>query len=157
MARVKMKLDTCLIVYFFSSFSDARDLTKEPGHLEPFGYAKSTLTCDEVEKFPPPDVFFQDYVFPKRPLVMRNAAKISPAFKSWTDDYFLQVNEPVNHAVSVETEKKEDRKQEVREMPFTEFVGKYNTSGIYMVNPVPKFIRCVVIFHIHKHCTHFLY
>jgi hypothetical protein len=140
-----MKLDICFVVYIFSSFVGARDLTKEPGHLEPFGYAKSTQTCDEIEKFPPPDIFFQDYVFPKRPLVMRNAAKISPAFKSWTDDYFLQVNEPGNHVVSVETEKKENRQQEVREMPFTEFVSRYNSSGIYMVNPVPKFIRCVVI------------
>lgn len=76
---------------------------------------------------------------------MRNAAKLSPAFKTWTDDYFLQANEPKNHVVSIETEKKENRQQEVREMPFTEFVSIYNTSGIYMVNPVPTFIRKDII------------
>ncbi|XP_062575228.1 tRNA wybutosine-synthesizing protein 5-like [Saccostrea cucullata] len=139
----KMKLETFIIV--FTSVSYARDLTKENGHLKPFGYANSTLKCDEVEKFPPPDVFFRDYVFPKRPLVMRNAAKISPAFKLWTDDYFLQVDEPRTHVVSVETEKKENRKQDVHDMPFTEFVGSYNNSGIYMVNPVPKFISQDII------------
>ncbi|XP_061177332.1 tRNA wybutosine-synthesizing protein 5-like [Saccostrea echinata] len=134
-----MKLETLFCIVFYS-VSYARDLTQERGHLKPFGFTNSTLKCDEVEKFPSPDVFFRNYVFPKRPLVMRNAAKISPAFKLWTDDYFLQVQEPRDHVVSVETEKKENRKQDVHDMPFTEFVGSYNNSGIYMVNPVPKFI-----------------
>lgn len=136
-----MKIETCFLIVLAFVFTHTRELTQEPGHLKPFGFAKSTQTCDEVDNFPPPDVFLNEYVFKRKPLVMRNAAKLSPAFRTWTDDYFLQVEEPSNHLVSVETEKKEDRSQEVREMPFSEFVSSYNTSGIYMVNPVPPFIR----------------
>lgn len=148
MPQSKMKLETyyiALIGFSVLILAYSRDLTLEPGHLKPFGISKSTQICDEVDKFPQPDVFFGEYVFKKRPLVMRNAAKLSPAFKTWTDDYFLQANEPKNHVVSIETEKKENRQQEVREMPFTEFVSIYNTSGIYMVNPVPTFIRKDII------------
>lgn len=144
-----MKLETyfmSLIGFSVLISAYSRDLTLEPGHLKPFGISKSTQICDEVDEFPQPDVFFGEYVFKKRPIVMRNAAKLSPAFKTWTDDYFLQVNEPNNHLVSIETKKKENRQQEVREMPFTEFVSIYNTSGIYMVNPVPTFIRFVCFY-----------
>lgn len=144
-----MKLETyfmSLIGFSVLISAYSRDLTLEPGHLKPFGISKSTQICDEVDEFPQPDVFFGEYVFKKRPIVMRNAAKLSPAFKTWTDDYFLQVNEPNNHLVSIETKKKENRQQEVREMPFTEFVSIYNTSGIYMVNPVPTFIRFVAFY-----------
>lgn len=71
---------------------------------------------------------------------MKNVAKISPAFTKWTDDYFISLEEPIDHAVSVETMKKENRSQAVKQMPFVEFVKQYNSTGIYMVNPVPPFI-----------------
>ena len=111
------------------------------GHLKPFGSINSVLKVGESEGFPDPKTFFHEYVLTKTPVVMRNAAKVSPAFERWTDEYFFAFKESQTHAVNVETMKKENRKQNTQEMTFLEFVSSYNYSGIYMVNPVPKFIR----------------
>jgi hypothetical protein len=91
-----------------------------------------------------PHHFFQQS---PKPVKMKNVAKISPALTKWTDDYFISLREPKDHTVSVETMKKENRSQGVRQMSFIEFVKQYNTSGIYMVNPVPPFIGYETIYH----------
>ena len=65
------------------------------GHLEPFGQQakEPVLGIDEVKGFLTPKIFFEKYVLKNRPLLMRGAAKASPAWSKWTDEYLKnQVN-----------------------------------------------------------------
>ena len=120
--------------------SQSDDITERDGHGKPFGYGRPFQNVEEIDKFPDPKSFNEKFIIPYKPVKMKNAAKLSPAFRKWTDDYFISLKEPNDHEVSVETVKKENRSQVVKQMPFIEFVKQYNTSGIYMVNPVPPFI-----------------
>lgn len=127
-------------VLFVLSLVSCEDLTQRDGHGKPFGFGRPFQLVDELDSFPDPKTFYEDYIAAYKPVKIRNGAKVSKAFMKWTDDYFLTLNEPKDHTVSVETKKKEDRRQHVESMPFVEFVRQYNTTGIYMVNPVPFFI-----------------
>jgi len=117
------------------------DLTSLEGHLKPLGAGRPNLKMKEVKRFPNAKKFFSEHVFNRIPLKMTDAAKSSAAFSRWTDDYFLSLDLPADIKVSVETTKKESRQQNVLEMHFQDFVRQYNTTGIYMVNAVPDFIR----------------
>ena len=121
----------------------SKDLTLEPGHLKPFGEGRPSQPIEELIGAPNPSHFFENYVKPLKPLKMVGAAKQSQAFSKWSDDYFLSLEEPPGHTVSVETVKKERRDQNVKDMSFKEFVRIYNSTDHYMVNAVPKFIRWV--------------
>ncbi|CAG2214027.1 tRNA wybutosine-synthesizing protein 5-like isoform X1 [Mytilus edulis] len=133
-----VSLSVCFVLLLSYVLSD--DITTREGHGKPFGNRKPIQYIEEIDNFPDPKTFNENYIIPYKPVKMKNVAKISPAFTKWTDDYFISLKEPSDHVVSVETRKKEDRTQAVKEMPFVEFVKSYNTSGIYMVNPVPPFI-----------------
>ncbi|XP_045197467.1 tRNA wybutosine-synthesizing protein 5-like isoform X3 [Mercenaria mercenaria] len=117
------------------------DLTKEPGHLKPFGDGGPSHAVEEIDYFPTAKEFFENYVKTAKPVKMKGVAKMSPAFEKWTDDYFLAQDEPSDHVVSVETKKKESRQQKVESMPFKTFVKMYNNTEHYMVDAVPKFLR----------------
>ena len=118
-----------LIAFLFTtSYVVCRDFTKEPGHLKPFGEGKPSHRIQEVNGFPTPEEFFNSNVKPLVPLKMKGAAMLFPAFHKWTDDYFLSHEEPPDHFVSVETVKKESRKQKMLSMQFKEFVRIYNDS-----------------------------
>lgn len=133
-----VSLSVCFVLLLSYVLSD--DITTREGHGKPFGNRKPIQYIEEIDNFPDPKTFNENYIISYKPVKMKNVAKISPAFTKWTDDYFISLKEPSDHVVSVETRKKEDRTQAVKEMPFVEFVKSYNTSGIYMVNPVPPFI-----------------
>ena len=117
------------------------DLTTLPGHMKPFGEGRSSAPIDEIEMFPNPTYFFDNYVKALKPLKMKGAAKYSKAFKKWTDDYFLSIDEAAQSTVSVETKKKEKRQQKVEAMSFRDFVQLYNKTEYYMVDSVPPFIE----------------
>ena len=72
---------------------------------------------------------------------MKGAAKISPAFEKWTDEYFLSLEVSDMEKVTVETQKKESRQQDVISLTFIDFVRTYNNSENYMVNAVPGPLR----------------
>ena len=87
---------------------------------------------------------------------MRGAAKLSPAFSLWTDDYLLTAagggppslwglgggeGGEEEHRVSVELAKKENRTGPSKELGFREFLGVYRDEEIYMVDSVPPFLR----------------
>ena len=142
-------METCL-TFILSSLAvivvvrelSAEDLTDLPGHLKPFGYGRPTFPVDEIDKFPNPKYFFDNYVKTLKPLKMKGAAKFSAGFKKWTDDYFLSLEyAPDAKKITVETEKKENRKQPITEMAFKDFVKVYNSTEYYMVDMVPEVIR----------------
>lgn len=61
------------------------------GHLKPFGdHRPPDVPVDETESIPDPWTFWEKYVKPGDPLILRGAAKKSPAFSLWTEDYLTQ-------------------------------------------------------------------
>jgi len=51
--------------------------------MKPFGSAGPFFEVPIIQSFPSPRDFFDNYVVPSIPVVMRNAAKKSPAFHKW--------------------------------------------------------------------------
>lgn len=109
--------------------------------MKPFGSGRPNIEVEEFQNFPSPKKFFENYVLPMKPLIMRGAGKMSPAYDLWTDDYFLELTIPDDNMVLVETKKKENRSQPTLDMNFKKFVKIYNNTDQYMVNPVPHFLR----------------
>ena len=107
-----------------------------------FGFVGDTfLRFKEVNGFPNSEEFFNDYVFQSKPLIMRGAAKSSPAFKLWeSDEYFLEHEMMGDELVTVETTKKENRTQEILDLNFREFLESYKAHDRYMVHRVPEFL-----------------
>ena len=62
------------------------------GHLKPFGQqgAGSLRSVEIVEGFMKPKDFMKNHVHQNKPLIMRGAAKVSPAWKKWTDQYLSE-------------------------------------------------------------------
>lgn len=116
-----------------------------PGHMEALGSRNIKHTVPSLDHFPTPQEFFRDYVGPSKPLLIKNGAKISPAFKLWTDDYFLSLAGSESTTVFVEQGKKENRTFPGRDTSFKDFVLKYNHTDIYMVNGVPDILQKDVV------------
>lgn len=115
-----------------------------PGHNKRFGSSGPFIQFDELngedEVFT--KNFFDNYVKPKKPLLMRNLMKKSPAIQLWKDEYLHDISKGYNHIkLTVETVKKESRNQEIIEMSFGEFLNNYKEQDIYMVNEVPFFLK----------------
>lgn len=129
-----------LLFFMVRANGTSETLTHLPGHLKPFGAGGPSSPIDEIEMFPNPRHFFDNYVKKLKPLKMKGAAKFSKAFKKWTDDYFLSFEEADSSMISVETKKKENRKQRVDRISFRDFLKMYNNTEHYMVDSVPSFI-----------------
>lgn len=91
--------------------------------------------------FPSPKTFYVDYILASLPVVFQNGAKLSPAFKTWSDRDLGLRPEAETTLIDVETRKKEDRKQPTQRMKFTEFLERYETEDEYMVDSLPEFLR----------------
>lgn len=102
-----------------------------------FGGSGPFEEVDEVEGYPKMLEFFQMYVENNRPLKMVGAAKRSPAFSLWSDSYLMSKSGMEEEYVSVEENKKEDRKQAILNMAFPDFLRMYNDSNHYLVNNLP--------------------
>ena len=117
------------------------DLTQRPGHLKRFGEGRPSVAVDALEGYPDTRTFTERYVRASRPVLMRGAARSSPAFTRWSDAYFLSLAVPADNTINVETRKKENRKQPTVDMHFKDFVKVYNKTDQYMVDPVPAFLK----------------
>ena len=115
------------------------------GHKKPFGTGKSAQVV-KFQGFPDVLQFFKNFVSSSIPLLMKGGIAQSVAVRQWTDDYLLSLDIPKDLDVSVETKKKEDRKQEVISMDFREFLLSYNDSERYMVQTVPEFLRYTIFY-----------
>jgi len=118
-----------------------RDYASIPGHLEPLGAKSVKHSLQVIQTYPDPKTFFKTYVVASKPVLIQNAAKLSSAFAKWTDEYFLSFPEATKHRIEAEQRKKEERTVPPRNISFSEFVKTYKEEDIYMVSPVPQFIR----------------
>ena len=119
----------------------SEQLASMHGHLKAFGTGRPSQAIEEMHQFPSAKTFFEDFVLLSKPLVMRDAALLSPGFENWrSDNYFLNLPVPEDNEVNVETKKKENRNQRTLMMNFKEFVKTYNATDHYMVDTVPEFL-----------------
>ena len=137
-------LSSCLQLVRTSETDE--DKTKDgasiPGHLQPLASKNVKHSLEVIQNYPDPKTFFETYVVPSKPVLIPNAAKLSPAFDKWrSDEYFLSRSESSEETVHVEQRKKEERTAPYNEIPFSEFVKSYNEKDIYMVSSVPKFMK----------------
>lgn len=120
---------------------------RAPGHMKPFGCCRPRKPVHSVNSWPTPSVFIENYLEKSRPLIIKNGAKISPAFEKWTDEYFLKELElPVDSTMNIETGKKEHRGNPVSDMNFREWVKIYNNSDNYLVDDIPKYLGKDVLY-----------
>ena len=131
------------IVKFISTedVESAGDSSTWPGHMEPLGAKNVKHHVHELEEFPKPMEFFREYVGPGKPVLIKNGAKISPAFHLWTDEYFLSLPGAANTTIFAEQGKKENRSFPGSDIYFKDFVLKYNDSEMYMVSGVPDILQ----------------
>lgn len=123
--------------------SDEPHLTKHPGHLEPLGARSTKRSLETISDFPTPEKFFETYVAPVKPVLIRGGAKLSPAFTKWSDEYFLSFTESSDFQIVAEQRKKEVRTNPPIDISFKEFVTTYESKDIYMVHGVPPFLQWV--------------
>ncbi len=120
----------------------SKDGASVPGHLEPLGSKNIKHSLEVLQSYPDPKTFFETYVVPSKPVLIQNAAKVSPAFEKWSrDEYFLSRPESSNTTIQAEQRKKEERTTPDKDVSFSEFVKSYKEKDIYMVSPVPAFLR----------------
>ena len=119
----------------------AQDGASVPGHLEPLGSKNVKHSLQVIQRYPDPITFFKTYVVASKPVLIQNAAKVSPAFQKWTDEYFLSRPESSEATIQAEQRKKEERTTPDKDILFSEFVKSYKEKDIYMVSSVPEFMR----------------
>ena len=119
----------------------AQDGASMPGHLEPLGSKNVKHSLQVIQRYPDPKTFFKTYVVASKPVLIQNAAKVSPAFQKWTDEYFLSRPESSEATIQAEQRKKEERTTPDKDILFSEFVKSYKEKDIYMVSSVPEFMR----------------
>jgi lysine-specific demethylase 8 len=114
--------------------------THPPGHLEKLGSHQPSSghveTLDATVALPDPIDFYSLYVKPQRPVVIRQAVAATPALQKWTDE--LLEEEYGDLEIGAETLKKEDRNNPGEAMLFQEFLQRYKTEDIYLVNDLPE-------------------
>ncbi|XP_078618555.1 uncharacterized protein LOC144886060 isoform X2 [Branchiostoma floridae x Branchiostoma japonicum] len=113
-----------------------------PGHLEPIGSQAPVKRVDARKGFPSPKVFLEEYAISSVPVLFKGAITDSVAYRKWkSDDYLRTFPEAATKFHLVETKKKEDRTQPLSEMTLQQFLGRYATDDIYMVETLPEFLK----------------
>nr|CAB3262759.1 uncharacterized protein LOC100182837 [Phallusia mammillata] len=120
------------------SETEQERLRSLPGHMKPFGSTGPYFEVYAIEGFPSTTEFFNGFVAASLPLVMKNAAHISPAYTKWTNEYLLEKTVNDEKKVFVEGRKKEIRTGSAIEMTFKEFVQTYEKRDMYWVSEVPN-------------------
>ena len=60
-----------------------------PGHMQPLGsHRPMEGEIERINNIPDPVTFYEEYVVPKRPVVLAAAIANTPPLTRWTDEYF---------------------------------------------------------------------
>lgn len=89
-----------------------------------------------MDFIPSPEDFYKDYASISQPVVFKGAAKLSPGFSLWTDNYIR--NKYGSLTVRVDYGKKENRNRPADDLTLSEFLAIYNDSDRYLVDTLPK-------------------
>ena len=88
-----------LICYFIKLHSTQEQIFPQ-GHQQKLGSHQAPQgNIEELWKMPSSNVFYDNYVVKSKPMIFRNAAKHTDAFKLWTDDYLRLLNNRVHDII----------------------------------------------------------
>ncbi|XP_065916678.1 bifunctional peptidase and arginyl-hydroxylase JMJD5-like [Dysidea avara] len=126
-----------LILLQFISISIGTNQDDLPGHMQPIGSHRppeeSILVINSV---PDPLEFYEKYMGTHTPVLMKGAIAGTPAVTKWINDEYLSDSfgeEPVD----LEVGKKENRTGDTDETTMAEFLKRYKSEDIYLVNDMP--------------------
>ena len=68
-------------------------------------------------------------------------AKLSPGFDKFSDEYFKGAPDADSTMIYAEPEKKENRTKEGYTISIKEFIDRYHSETLYMVNALPKQVK----------------
>ncbi|XP_035684646.1 uncharacterized protein LOC118421454 [Branchiostoma floridae] len=112
------------------------------GHLEIFGsHAEATETIDEMFTVPQPQEFFDKFVKPNKPVLLRGAAKPSRAYSLWTPEYLIR--EYGNLTVRLEARSEGNGKIPAGEGGLgrdtvAHFMQNFETMDAYVISQIPR-------------------
>ena len=108
----------------------------------PLGHQSKAENVKTIEGFLPPEKFFNQFVIKGKPVVFRSALANSPAFKKWSDEYFLNHPSSSLWMVAFEKGKKETRNGNYMDpIPFSEYIRRYKEEDLYCITGLPHFLR----------------
>eukprot|EP00794_Sanderia_malayensis_P000548 gene548-1205_t len=120
---------------------DTPDVETLPGHLKPLGEGRPISKVQEVDGFPEPNKFFEDYVNPKKPVIFKGGAKLSPAYQLWSDEYLKNHPKSEEMQFDIEIGKKENRQGNMQKRSVKDFINSYHTDDVYGVTDVPDILK----------------
>ncbi|XP_039274677.2 bifunctional peptidase and (3S)-lysyl hydroxylase Jmjd7-like [Styela clava] len=109
-----------------------------PGHMEPLGSHMPPIEIEVRESVPNPVEFYQKYIKPGKPVVMKEAAKVFENYKTWKNDTYLR-EKYGDWFISVEVGKYEGSVfgNDI-EIPFRIFIDYYKEKNIYLITDIVK-------------------
>ena len=112
------------------------------GHMQPLGTHRDPeghVDIFEADQLPSAAEFFNKYVKPKRPVLFRNAAKASPAFTKWSDEYLLENFGNLQVKLESKLEKKVVPIGDVGlgRDTISHFLNTYKSRDVYIVSQLP--------------------
>lgn len=112
------------------------------GHMQPLGMHRDSeghVDIFEADQLPSAAEFFNKYVKPRRPALFRNAAKVSPAFTKWTDEYLLENFGNLQVKLESKLEKKVVPIGNVGlgRDTISNFLNTYKERDVYVVSQLP--------------------
>lgn len=128
---------TIIFLVFSQYFPFSKQETIPAGHLQPLGsHRPPEGQINSIQHLLNPTEFYNDYVLKVTPVILKGAARLSPAYDHWTDNYLREKYGEVN--VRVDYAKKENRAKSADVMTLTEFLNTYNDSDQYLVDSLPE-------------------
>ena len=87
--------------------------------------------------------FFKKYVKsnPKKAVIFKGGAKLSPAFDLWNDEYLKNHPESEKMEFDVEVGKKETRQGKMEKRSVKNFIETFRKDDIYAVTDVPQQLK----------------
>ena len=79
---------TIIFLVFSQYFPFSKQETIPAGHLQPLGsHRPPEGQINSIQHLLNPTEFYNDYVLKVTPVILKGAARLSPAYDHWTDNY----------------------------------------------------------------------
>ena len=128
-----------------------------PGHGKAFGSSGPFLGLQEADYNNLSTLdFFVNFVKTKQPIVLKQGAADFPAFSLWTDEYLHEeaIKNGDNLEFVVEDAKKEVRDREPISLTLNQFLERYKSEELYLVDHVPEFLTKDILLPQPFNCEH---
>ncbi|XP_019615833.1 PREDICTED: uncharacterized protein LOC109463450 [Branchiostoma belcheri] len=133
---------TTLVAISSSQVGQEKCQAVPKGHLEIFGsHADATETIDEMFTVPQPQEFFDKFVKPNKPVLLRGAARPSRAYSLWTPEFLIR--EYGNLTVRLEARHEANHKIPAGETGLgrdtvAHFMRNFDTMDAYAISQIPR-------------------